>query len=97
MWGSMFSCYERILPSIPKLFKVKTFLNQIKGASAVNSTADLDEIDWFGIPKVTCPCSAIDECVNMAPVELPNARLVSTNFFTDNINAEDTQVTHMLT
>ena len=93
----MSTCFERILPSIPKLFSIETYLNGPSGSGYVTSTSDLNKVDWFGVPQSLCPCSNSRECVNKAPVKLPNARLVSTNFFTDNKNAEDKYVTHMVT
>ena len=97
MWGSMATCFERILPTIPKLFKVQTYTDGPSGSGSVHSTDALNEVDWFGVTQSPCSCNQSKECVNKSPVALPNARLVSTNFFTDNLSAEDQQVTHMLT
>ena len=90
-------CYERILPSITKLFKVNTYTDGPSGSGSVDSTAALEEVNRFGVSQTNCPCDNSAECVDRSPVKLPNVRLVSANFFLDNTTAEDQQVTHMHT
>ena len=94
-WGSMAICYERLLPSIPKLFQVPTYTSGPSGSGTVTSNSELDKINWFGVDQTSCTCST-NQCVQKAPVKLPNARLVSTSFFPD-CDVEDNLVTHMVT
>ena len=66
------------------------------GGGSGNGNALLDSVNWFGVPKEGCSCSD-NQCVQKSPVVLPNARLVSTKFHTDDTSAEDASVTHMVT
>jgi len=61
------------------------------------SNPGLDAVNWFGVPQEGCSNQCGNQCVDNAPVELPNARFVSTNFHGDDANAIDGQVTHMVT
>ena len=97
LWGASITPHSRLLPSIPKLWRVETFMDGPSGSGKVNSVEALEEVDRFGIDGSKCSCSRKD-CVSESPVKLPNVRLVSTKFFTDDgENINDNHFTHMLT
>ena len=79
LWGASITPHSRILPSIPKLWRVETFMDGPSGSGKVNSVEALEEVDRFGIDGSKCSCSRKD-CVSASPVKLPNVRLVSTKF-----------------
>ena len=97
-FGQAGVCYRRLLPRIPNMTKVKTYLELPKrAADSLDSSDLLDFVKWFGAQNQgSCTCKP-KQCVDKFPVELPSARLVSTKFFPDNLKAEDTSVTHMIT
>ena len=96
LWGSINRPFTRTLPSIPNLFKTITYSTVPHSTGPINSTSELEKINWFGVKKSTCSCAS-EQCVDETPVQLPNPRFVSTSFFTDNKGKDDNKVTHMLT
>ena len=82
LWGASVTRHSRILPRIPKLWRVETYMDGPSGSGLVNSVEALKDVDSFGVSDTSCSCSN-EACVNMSPVKLPNVRFVSTKFFND--------------
>jgi len=74
--------------------KNKNNNNNNNGGSTTENLA-LEAVKRFGVTEQFCSCSS--GCVEDATVALPNARLVSALFHDDDVNAESTEVTHMVT
>ena len=63
--------------------------------STSSADLDLDAVKSFGVNTGKCDCKS-SQCLEQAPLELPNPRLVSTEFHKDE-DAPDSKVTHMVT
>ena len=79
LWGSSNSMFVRILPGIPKLFRVATFDDSGSSANPPsNPVTNLNEVDRFGVNRTVCSTSCGKEkgndCIEGVRVELPSAR-----------------------
>ena len=88
LWGSSNSMFVRILPGIPKLFRVATFDDSGSSANPPsNPVTNLNEVDRFGVNRTVCSTSCGKEkgndCIEGVRVELPSARFVSSRFHED--------------
>jgi len=94
--GSAGSQLVRLLEGIPGIFEVETFLTRpSKEGATTPNTSQLEAIKYFGVVRRECNCPA-SECVEHAQVKRPAARLVSREFHTNDDDAVDQELTHLV-
>ena len=104
LWGSSNTMFGRLLPGIPKLYKVTTFDNSGIPVPQIRNPANppltnLNEVDRFGVNRTVCSTDCGkgqgNDCVDRVRVELPSARYVSSRFFEDNPSLLDSRHTEL--
>ena len=82
LWGSSNTMFGRLLPGIPKLYKVTTFDNSGIPVPQIRNPANppvtnLNEVDRFGVNRTVCSTDCGkgqgNDCVDRVRVELPSA------------------------